>query len=80
MQEQVSVDPAIQQWSDHGREWFTTAEVAARYRREPSTIRYWRHIGYGPRATSNGRIALYPRAEIEKYDRELLASVGAKSA
>jgi DNA-binding transcriptional MerR regulator len=53
------------------QEYLTTAEVAARYRCEQSTVRYWRHIGYGPKGKKVGRRVLYPRSEIEKFDREI---------
>ena len=33
----------------------TTEEVASRYRTAPSTIRYWRMIGYGPKGRRVGR-------------------------
>lgn len=52
-------------------EFFTTAEVAGRYRTNDSTVRYWRHIGYGPRGVRVGRKVLYPAAEIERFDAEL---------
>lgn len=55
--------------------YLTTAEVAAHYRTAPSTVRYWRHIGYGPKGTKVGRRFLYPAAAISKFDEELLAQV-----
>ena len=51
--------------------YFTTAEVATRYRKAVATIRYWRHIGYGPKGTRVGTTVLYPRAEVNKFDKEL---------
>ena len=55
--------------------YLTIEEVAARYRAEVSTMRYWRQIGVGPRAVhahgAKGRL-LYPAAEIRRYDEELL--------
>jgi hypothetical protein len=46
-------------------------EVAERYRTTDAVVRYWRHIGYGPKAVKVGRRLLYPRSEIERFDREL---------
>jgi hypothetical protein len=36
----------------------TTDEVADRYRTTPETVRYWRHIGKGPRSFKVGRRVL----------------------
>lgn len=33
----------------------TTAEVALILRTSPSTVRYWRHLGTGPRSFKLGR-------------------------
>ncbi|MBD0838823.1 helix-turn-helix domain-containing protein [Streptomyces sp. TRM68416] len=60
--------------------YFTTAEVAARYRTAPSTVRYWRHIGYGPKGTKVGRRFLYPAASIEEFDQQLLAATASHGA
>jgi len=46
----------------------TTGEVADHYRTVPGTVRYWRHIGYGPRGMTVGRKILYPIEEIERFD------------
>jgi hypothetical protein len=54
--------------------YLTTAEVASRYRTAPSTVRYWRHIGYGPKGTKVGRRFLYPASAIEEFDHQLLAA------
>lgn len=58
------------------QEWFDTEDVAARYRRSPGTIRYWRFMGYGPRGVRSGRKVIYPRDEIDRFDAELKAAVG----
>ncbi len=52
-------------------DYSTTEEVAERYRKSPATIRYWRHIGYGPLGVKAGTRVLYARTEIERFDREL---------
>jgi hypothetical protein len=51
--------------------YLTTAEVAERYRTAPGTVRYWRHIGYGPKSVKVGRRVLYAIAEIERFDARL---------
>ena len=51
--------------------WRTTAEVATRYRTVPGTVRYWRHIGYGPKSVKLGRRVLYAEAELQRFDAEL---------
>lgn len=53
------------------KRYLTTADVAERYRTAPSTVRYWRHIGYGPKGVKVGRRVLYSEAEIERFEREL---------
>lgn len=60
--------------------YFTTAEVADRYRTAPSTVRYWRVIGYGPGGTKVGRRFLYPAAAIEEFDQKLLALAASDGA
>lgn len=77
MQEQTLAVPAVAAAAVH--EYFTTDEVAERYRRSPATIRYWRHLGYGPKGTRAGRRVLYPFAEIEKFDRQLAAGAEAEA-
>lgn len=52
-------------------EYLTTAEVAEHYRTSASVIRYWRHNDYGPKGIKVGRRVLYPRANVEAFDREL---------
>ncbi|MER5822776.1 DNA-binding protein [Streptomyces mirabilis] len=51
----------------------TTAEVAERYRTVPGTVRYWRHINYGPKGTKVGRRVLYTEAELQRFDAWLAA-------
>jgi Helix-turn-helix domain len=59
--------------------YLTPAEVAARYRTTVANIRYWRHKGTGPRGVVVGRRLLFPRAEVERFDAELLARTRAAS-
>jgi hypothetical protein len=61
-------------------EYLTTAEVADWYRTVPSVIRYWRHAGTGPKGVLIGKRVLYPRDEIERFDRELRERAGVEMA
>lgn len=58
-------------------QWKTTAEVADRYRTVPGTVRYWRHIGYGPKGVKNGRRVLYAEAELRRFDAWLAEQAAA---
>ena len=51
--------------------YLTLPEIAERYRTTEATVRYWRHIGFGPKGIKMGTRVLYPRAEVERFDREL---------
>ncbi|WP_445042461.1 helix-turn-helix domain-containing protein [Streptomyces sp. SAS_272] len=59
--------------------YLTTAEVAAHYRTVPGTVRYWRHVGYGPKCAKVGRRYLYPATAVQAFDQELLAKSNSKS-
>lgn len=50
--------------------YLTTEEVAARYRTAPSTVRYWRHIGTGPKGVQFGRRVLYRLSECMRWEQE----------
>lgn len=60
--------------------YLTTEDVAARYRTTPSTIRYWRHIGYGPKGIKVGRRVLYSPSELDRFEKELAERPVRKSA
>lgn len=51
--------------------YLTTDEVADRYRTTPGTVRYWRHVGYGPKGTKVGRKVLYPAEEVRRFDEQV---------
>jgi predicted DNA-binding transcriptional regulator AlpA len=51
-------------------ELLTTAEVALMTRAPESTVRYWRHLGTGPRSFRLGRRVVYRRHEVEQWLRE----------
>lgn len=55
--------------------YFTTDDIAERYHSKPSTVRYWRQIGYGPRGTKVGRRYLYSETEVRRFDAYLTAQV-----
>lgn len=58
-------------------DYLTPEEVAEHYRVALATVRYWRHIGYGPRGAKVGRHVRYPRSEVERFDRECEAATPA---
>lgn len=59
--------------------FFTTEDVAARYHTAASTVRYWRHVGYGPKGAKVGRRFLYPETALREFDELLLAKTSNKS-
>lgn len=48
-------------------EYLTTEEVATLLRTSPETVRYWRHIGKGPRSFKVGRRVLYAVGDVETF-------------
>lgn len=60
--------------------YLTTAEVAVRYRTAQSTVRFWRHSGYGPKGFKVGRRFLYAEAELERFEQELAEDEAAKNS
>lgn len=54
-------------------QWLTTAELAERERTVPSTVRYWKHRGYGPPGTRVGRRTLYKLADVIRWEKQLQA-------
>jgi hypothetical protein len=55
-------------------QWLTTADLAARMHTVPSTVRYWRHRGYGPPGTKFGRRVLYKLADVVAWEKREQAS------
>lgn len=53
----------------------TTDEVAAYFRTVPGTVRYWRHVGKGPRSFKVGRRVLYRESDVRAYEAAALAAV-----
>lgn len=52
-----------------GERFLTTEEVAERYRTAPSTVRYWRHKGIGPKGVIYGRRVLYRESDLCEWER-----------
>lgn len=52
----------------------TTSEVAALTRAPISTIRYWRHVGWGPPSFRLGRRVLYRQADVDRWLEEVRAA------
>lgn len=48
--------------------YLTTAELAERLRTSPETIRYWRHLGRGPKSWKPGRRVLYDLADVVAWE------------
>ena len=47
--------------------YMTTAEVAETTRAPVETVRYWRHIGRGPKSFKVGRRVLYAVDDVEAW-------------
>jgi len=47
--------------------YMTTAEVAETTRAPVETVRYWRHIGRGPKSFKVGRRVLYAVEDVEAW-------------
>jgi predicted DNA-binding transcriptional regulator AlpA len=48
-------------------EYLTTPEVGAKVRAPAETVRYWRHVGKGPKAFKIGRRVLYRESDVEAW-------------
>lgn len=47
--------------------FLTTEEVADLARTAPSTVRYWRMCGKGPKGVKRGRRVLYAESVVERW-------------
>lgn len=47
--------------------YLTTEEVAETCRTSTETVRYWRHIGKGPKSFKVGRRVLYALEDVEAW-------------
>jgi len=50
--------------------YLTTDEMAELLRTSAETVRYWRHIGKGPKSFKVGRRVLYAAEDVEAFVRE----------
>jgi hypothetical protein len=57
---------------DISTDLLTTDEVALITRAPVSTVRYWRHLGTGPRSFRLGRRVVYRRHEVEQLVRQAI--------
>ncbi len=48
-------------------EYMTTSEVAEMLRTSPESVRFWRHVGKGPRSFKIGRRVLYAREDVRAF-------------
>lgn len=53
--------------ADHEPELLTIAEAAEVLRAPVATLRYWRHLGTGPRSFRLGRRVLYRRDDLHAW-------------
>lgn len=53
--------------------YLTVDEIAEHYRTTCNTVRYWRHVNYGPKPVKVGRKLLYPADEVQRFDEQLRA-------
>jgi DNA-binding transcriptional MerR regulator len=58
--------------------YLTTEEVADLLRTSPESVRYWRHIGKGPRSFKVAKRVLYAAEDVEAFIAEArsLAAAG----
>lgn len=47
--------------------FMTTAEVAEMCRTPAETVRFWRHVGKGPKSFKVGRRVLYAAEDVESW-------------
>jgi excisionase family DNA binding protein len=47
--------------------YLTTAEVAEVLRTPPETVRYWHHVGKGPKSFKVGRRRLYALEDVDAF-------------
>jgi excisionase family DNA binding protein len=59
-------------------ELLTVAELASLLRVPAATLRYWRHIGSGPRGFRIGRHVRYYREDVDVWLQERRASTGSR--
>jgi excisionase family DNA binding protein len=60
-------DNATHETTDHQPELLTIAEAAELLRAPVATLRYWRHLGTGPRSFRLGRRVLYRHEDLRAW-------------
>jgi len=50
--------------------YLTSGELSVQIRTPVETLRYWRHVGKGPRSVKWGRKVLYAVEDVEAWERE----------
>ncbi len=58
-------------------EYLTTEEIAQLFRTSPGTVRYWRHVGKGPKSFRAGRRVLYRESDVRAWADSLHAGTAA---
>ncbi|MGH3482279.1 MAG: helix-turn-helix transcriptional regulator [Nocardioidaceae bacterium] len=53
-------------------DWLSPAQVAERYEIPEATVRYWRHIGYGPAPAKLGRHIRYRATDWDAFVASLV--------
>jgi excisionase family DNA binding protein len=56
--------------TDHDHDFLTITEAAALLRTPVATLRYWRHLGTGPRSFRIGRRVLYRLSDLEGWIKQ----------
>lgn len=51
----------------NGQRYLTTAEVAELLRTSAETVRFWRHVGKGPKNFKIGRRVLYAVEDVDSF-------------
>lgn len=54
--------------------YLTSDELAERYQVPVQTVRYWRHMGTGPKAVKIGRFVRYRMDAVLMWEKELEAA------
>ncbi len=63
--------------NDKAQTYLTTQEVAALLRTSADSVRYWRHVGRGPKSFKVGRRVLYDQADLNAWLLRLKTDVQA---
>src|SRR5690349_8429027 len=56
--------------------YLTTAELGQRINTPGETVRFWRHVGKGPRSVKFGRRVLYHIDDVEEWELTARESAG----